>query len=80
MRVLDVHGMIFKEATIYIKEEIKKAHSKKETVIKVIHGYNNGSKIKDWLKNSKTLGEEVKEVYPDLLNSGVTYIYLYKKY
>ena len=24
MRVLDVHGMIFKEATIYIKEEIKK--------------------------------------------------------
>lgn len=75
---IDVHNMLFKTAKNYIIESINKCYRNNIGVLRVIHGYNNGTKIKDWLKGAN-LGDNVVSVMADLLNSGVSIIYVKTK-
>lgn len=75
---LDLHSFSFLEAKEKIKKEIIYCYNNNINSLEIIHGYNNGTKIKNYLKNSKELRDlkEVKEIIPSLLNSGKSIIYL----
>ena len=75
---LDLHSFSFLEAKEKIKKEILNCYNKNINSLEIIHGYNSGTKIKEYLNNSKELRsmKEVKEIRPSLLNSGKTIIYL----
>lgn len=79
MLELDVHNLTLKEAQTEIKTEINRSYQVKNLEIRVIHGFNNGTKIKEWLRNSQTLGKNVLSVNPDLTNSGATVIHIKMK-
>ena len=76
MYEIDIHGMNFKDACEYIKKTINECYKNRVLTIKVIHGYNNGDRIKTWVRNSKELGSSVMKVEPDFFNSGATIINL----
>lgn len=75
---LDLHSFTLKEAIEIIKKEIINCYNNNINTLEIIHGYNNGTSIKNYLKNSKELRslKEVKEIIPSLLNSGKSIIYL----
>ena len=75
---LDLHSFTLKEAKEIIKKEIINCYNNNINTLEIIHGYNNGTSIKNYLKNSKELRslKEVKEIIPSLLNSGKSIIYL----
>ena len=75
---LDLHSFTLKEAKEKIKKEIINCYNNNINTLEIIHGYNNGTSIKNYLKNSKELRslKEVKEIIPSLLNSGKSIIYL----
>jgi DNA-nicking Smr family endonuclease len=75
---LDLHSFTLKEAKEIIKKEIINCYNNNINTLEIIHGYNNGTSIKNYLKNSKELRslKEVKEIVPSLLNSGKSIIYL----
>ena len=75
---LDLHSFTFKEAKEIIKKENINCYNNNINTLEIIHGYNNGTSIKNYLKNSKELRslKEVKEIIPSLLNSGKSIIYL----
>ena len=75
---LDLHSFTLKEAKEIIKKEIINCYNNNINTLEIIHGYNNGTSIKNYLKNSKELRslKEVKEIIPSLLNSGKSIIFL----
>ena len=75
---LDLHSFTLKEAKEIIKKEIINCYNNNINTLEIIHGYNNGTSIKNYLNNSKELRslKEVKEIIPSLLNSGKSIIYL----
>ena len=75
---LDLHSFTLKEAKEIIKKEFINCYNNNINTLEIIHGYNNGTSIKNYLKNSKELRslKEVKEIIPSLLNSGKSIIYL----
>lgn len=77
---IDVHGMLRQNAKKYILESIDRCYKNGDTTLKVIHGFNHGTAIRDWLRGSKTLGDNVLEVTPFMLEeSGTTIIKIKKK-
>ena len=63
---LDLHSFTLKEAKEIIKKEIINCYNNNINTLEIIHGYNNGTSIKNYLKNSKELRslKEVKEIIP----------------
>lgn len=77
MRSLDLHGYQTKEAIDLIKKFIDVCYKDKETIIEVIHGFNNGVNIKSRiLKMSEKTHPAIKEVRQDIINPGKTIIIL----
>lgn len=76
IKKIDLHGYSPKDARMRLLEEIEKYRKQGVHTIKVIHGFNHGTKIKDWLKSSKSIysAGNVKDVFDDPTNSGVTYV------
>ncbi len=76
---IDLHGFKRKEAKEYLYQKMFEAQKQNIKSFKIIHGYNNGTIIKNWLKSSKELKEKfnVKEIFDDPTNSGSTYINLF---
>lgn len=68
--VLDVHGLTCREAMRFVKNVANLSNG--IGIVKVIHGYRGGTKIKDTLQhyfsNSKF------KLLPDQWNLGVTYL------
>ena len=75
---LDLHSFSLKEAKEQIKKTIVYCYNNNINSIEIIHGFNNRQQIKNYLKNSKDLRslKEVKDIFPSLLNSGKSIIYL----
>lgn len=75
---IDLHGFKRLEAKRYLYDEINKYKKSGVKTFKVIHGFNNGSVIKDWLKSSKDLKDDfnLKEILDDPTNPGASYISL----
>lgn len=75
---IDLHNFTLKDAKEIINKNIEYCIKNNIYNLEIIHGFNNGSKIKNYLKNSKTLRNtypDIKEIISDLLNSGKTTIY-----
>lgn len=66
---IDVHGMLRLQAKKYIIETINNCYKNKITILNVIHGSNHGTSIREWLRNTKELGDKVLEVSPHIINS-----------
>ena len=76
---IDLHSFTLKEAKEIINLKIKECYRNNDYTLTIIHGFKNGTKIKDYLKNSKKLrldNPEISEILPDLLNSGKSIIKL----
>lgn len=65
---IDVHGYTRIKASEIIKEKIIECYKNNITTLNVIHGSNNGTAIRDWLRASKTLPSEVVSVTPHIIN------------
>ena len=76
--VIDLHNFNRKDAKEYLIDKIKESYNNKDYYVKVIHGFNNGTAIKDYIRNSKELIESgyISKIEADPLNSGVTNIVL----
>ena len=75
---IDLHSCPLQKAKEIIDKNIEYCIKNNINTLEIIHGYNNGTKIKDYLKNSNSLRKkypEIKEIIPDLLNSGKSIIY-----
>ena len=75
---IDLHSLTLQNAKEIINQNIEFCINNNVYSLEIIHGYNNGNRIKNYLKNSKTLRSnypEIKYVLPDLINSGKTTIY-----
>ncbi len=66
---IDVHGLLRLQAQKYILDSIEECYKRGDTILNVIHGSNNGTTIRSWLRNSKTLGDKVVSVSPHIINS-----------
>ncbi len=75
---IDTHNMNFKEAKEYILSCIERCYNKKDGRLTIIHGYNHGTRIKEWINNAK-FNEMVSNVMPSLTNSGISYVYIKTK-
>lgn len=75
---IDLHSFNLKDAKEVIIKNIEYCIKNNISTLTIIHGFNNGTKIKNFLQNSKSLKQnyqEIKEIQSDLLNSGKTTIY-----
>jgi len=66
---IDVHGMLRLQAKKYILETIEQCYKDRITLLNVIHGSNNGTAIRSWLRGAKELSDKVVEVTPHIINS-----------
>ncbi len=73
-KIIDLHGYTIDEAKTTL-EIILSSNINKYDFVEVIHGYNNGRKIKDFLKNYK----HQKISYVSQLDSGKTVFHLKKR-
>lgn len=81
MYEIDLHGFTLKDAKEYLLDEIKKAYDKKVLSIRIIHGFNNGDKIKQFIRNTSMFEKYITKIEPDILNSGATIVNIkLKKY
>ena len=76
---VDVHYLTRLEAKQQIIDTIINCYKANIRVVKVIHGFNNGTSIRDWLRNSKDIlnMDEVKEIIS--IHPGETLIQLNNK-
>ena len=75
---IDLHSISLKSAKEIIIKNIEYCINNNISTLEIIHGFNSGTKIKNFLQNSKSLKEnykEIKEIQPDILNSGKSTIY-----
>ena len=79
MMRLDIHGMRFLEATLEVCDRIEEAHVKGESGIKIIHGFNRGTSIREYVrakmfKDLKKYNVIVPKINLDCLDPGVTVV------
>lgn len=75
---IDLHSISLKDAKNIIDTNIEFCIKNNISTLEIIHGFNNGSKIKNYLNNSKSLKEkypEIKDIQSNLINNGKTTIY-----
>lgn len=70
---IDVHGQYVEDALQTVRHAIAAVPRTTEKVV-VIHGYNNGTAIKDALRRLHS--PRILEIAPSLLNPGETVIWL----
>ena len=71
---IDVHGLRVEDALYDIGEFIARQPHGVEKIV-VVHGYNNGTALKDAVK-SRLHSPRIQEIAPSFLNPGETVIYL----
>ncbi len=58
---IDVHNLTLDDAKKYIVQAINISYQKGYSILEVIHGFNNGNKIKTWcLKSGTKLNHVIK--------------------
>ena len=63
-RTIDIHKFKKEEAKKYIYEQINEVYKEGGGTLEVVHGFNNGTVLQDWIRNSKELSnyKYVKDV------------------
>lgn len=70
---IDVHGKYVEDALQAVRKAIAASPHDTEKIV-VVHGYNNGTAIKEALCRMR--GPRIVEVCPSLLNPGETVVWL----
>jgi DNA-nicking Smr family endonuclease len=73
---IDIHGMTEQQARTKLLREIARADEHLERIV-VIHGCNNGTVLRDMVRNSLR-SPRIDAVIPTFSNDGETVIYLKK--
>ena len=63
---VDLHNMTLFDAEMEICENIEESWYAGKRVLLLIHGYNNGVAIRDFIRNAGRLGKKLKHDYPYL--------------
>lgn len=71
---IDLHGMTVEQAKYYLIKEIETCDRNVWT-IKAVHGYNNGTAIRDMIKY-RLKHQKIKKIVIGDINKGVTLIEL----
>jgi DNA-nicking Smr family endonuclease len=75
---LDIHGMTKYQAKVYIDSQLKRAKAD-SYIIRVVHGYRNGTELRDMVRKEYKHHPKVKRVELGL-NPGVTALILRELY
>ena len=76
---IDTHGLRFIEATLEICGRIEEAYSQGDNGIRIIHGYNRGTSIREYVRSDmvqdlKKYSREVPRINLDCLDPGITVV------
>lgn len=71
---IDIHGLKVEDALYDLREFIAKQPRNTERIV-VVHGYNNGTALKEAVQR-QLRSPRIKEIAPGFLNPGETVIYL----
>ena len=79
MMTIDTHGLRFIEATLEICGRIEEAYSQGDNGIRIIHGYNRGTSIREYVRSDmvqdlKKYSRDVPRVNLDCLDPGITVV------
>lgn len=81
MRAIDVHGMSVETARRVILHEVEFAYQHNIMTLEVIHGFNNGNKIKRMVLGLTSEDHSgIKSVDSSLLNNGKSIINLFVQF
>jgi DNA-nicking Smr family endonuclease len=65
MRV-DLHGLPFSEAKLKTQIAVAEAWESSSKSIELVHGYNLGTVIKDYVQSYEGLQKDIKRIYPEI--------------
>ncbi|MGN0617635.1 MAG: Smr/MutS family protein [Ruminiclostridium sp.] len=74
MKTIDLHGMFVNDAKALLEREIAKAPENIRR-LKVIHGSNNGTALRDMVRK-RMRSPRIEAIVPTFSNDGETIIYL----
>lgn len=79
MITIDTHGLRYIEATLEICGRIEEAYSQGHDEIKIIHGFNRGTSIRNYVRSDmvqdlKKYSKTVPKVNLDCLDPGITMV------
>ena len=79
MKRIDIHGMRYLEATIEICSRIEEAHCQGDDGVKIIHGFNRGTSIRNYVRSDlvqdlKKYSSHIPKITLDCLDPGVTLV------
>ena len=65
MRV-DLHGLPLSDAKLKSQIAVAEAWESSQSSIELVHGYNLGSVIKDYVQRENGLQRDIKRIYPEI--------------
>ena len=76
---IDIHGMKYLEATIEICDRIEEAHCQGDEGVKIIHGFNRGTSIRNYVRSAliqdlRKYNQQVPKIILDCLDPGITVV------
>ena len=63
---VDLHGLPLSEAKLKSQVAVAKAWSDLQPKLELIHGYNLGTVIKDYIQTPEGLRRDVNQIYPEI--------------
>jgi len=63
---VDLHGLPFSEAKLRAQISVGEAWADSLSKIELVHGYNLGTSIKDYIQNKDGLREDMQKIYPEI--------------
>ena len=65
MRV-DLHGLPFSDAKLRAQIVVAEAWESSSKSVELVHGYNLGTVIKDYVQSHVGLQKDIKHIYPEI--------------
>ena len=63
---VDLHGLLLSEAKLKAQVAVGEAWTNAVSSIELIHGYNLGTAIKDYIQQDSGLRKDMEIVYPEI--------------
>ena len=63
---VDLHGLLLSEAKLKAQVAVGEAWTNAVSSIELIHGYNLGTAIKDYIQQDNGLRKDMEIVYPEI--------------
>ena len=63
---VDLHGLPLSEAKLKVQISVGEAWADSLSKIEIVHGYNLGTAIKDYIQNKNGFRDDMKRIYPEI--------------